>query len=243
MSTGTDLLHAVVIGASGGIGGALTEALAAREDVATVTALSRRPGATCAPPVVAGHIDLLDEASVSRAAESCREPAPRLVICAAGILHDAALQPEKSLRDLDPSRLAQVFAVNTIGPALVLKHFAPLLPRTGRSVIALLSARVGSISDNRLGGWYGYRASKAALNQLVRTASIEVARSRRDAIIVGLHPGTVDTPLSAPFRGNVAPGKLFTPRVSAAHLLAVIAGLAPADSGRCFAWDGSEVPA
>ena len=141
------------------------------------------------------------------------------------------------------SRLARIFAVNTIGPALVLKHFAPLLPRTGRSVIALLSARVGSISDNRLGGWYGYRASKAALNQLVRTASIEVARSRRDAVIVGLHPGTVETPLSAPFRGNVSPGKLFTPRVSAAHLLTAIEGLTPADSGKCFAWDGSEVPA
>ena len=243
MNSSTAPLHAVVIGASGGIGGAFVEALAARDGVASVTALSRHPADAALARVTTGHIDLLDEASVARAAQSCQDPAPGLVICAAGVLHDGPLQPEKSLRDLDPSRLARVFAINTIGPALVLKHFSPLLPRTGRSVIALLSARVGSISDNRLGGWYGYRASKAALNQLVRTASIEIARSRREAIVVGLHPGTVETPLSAPFQGNVAPGKLFTPAFAAARLLEVIDGLTPADSGRCFAWDGSEVPA
>lgn len=243
MEHGNEPLHAVVIGASGGIGGALVEALAAREDVASVTALSRRPSAAASTKVVAGYIDLLDEASVAQAAAACGDPAPRLVICAAGILHEGDVQPEKSLRDLDPARLARVFAVNTIGPALVLKHFSPLLPRKGRSTIALLSARVGSISDNRLGGWYGYRASKAALNQLVRTASIELARARREAVVVGLHPGTVDTVLSAPFSANVAPGKLFTPAYSAARLLEVLDGLSPADSGRCFAWDGSEVPA
>lgn len=243
MEHGNEPLHAVVIGASGGIGGALVEALAAREDVASVTALSRRPSAAASTKVVAGYIDLLDEASVAQAAAACGDPAPRLVICAAGILHEGDVQPEKSLRDLDPARLARVFAVNTIGPALVLKHFSPLLPRKGRSTIALLSARVGSISDNRLGGWYGYRASKAALNQLVRTASIELARARREAVVVGLHPGTVDTVLSVPFSANVAPGKLFTPAYSAARLLEVLDGLSPADSGRCFAWDGSEVPA
>ena len=243
MEHGKDPLHAVVIGASGGIGRAIVESLAAREDVARVTALSRRAMAPASSKVAVGHIDLLDEASVAQAAAACNDPAPRLVICAAGILHDGDLQPEKSLRDLDPARLAQLFAVNTIGPALVLKHFSPLLPRTGRNVIALLSARVGSISDNRLGGWYGYRASKAALNQLVRTASIEIARSRREAIIVGLHPGTVETALSAPFSANVATGKLFTPDYCAAKLLEVLDGLSPATSGRCYAWDGSEVPA
>ena len=243
MNTPDSPLHAVVIGASGGIGGALVEALLARNDVAAVTALSRRPAGALPARATGGHIDLLDEASVARAAQACREPAPRLVICAAGLLHDGELRPEKSLRDLDPAQLARLFAVNTIGPALVLKHFSPLLPARGRSVVALLSARVGSISDNRLGGWYGYRASKAALNQLVRTASIEVARSRRDAVIVGLHPGTVETALSAPFRGNVPPARLFTPAFAASRLLAVLDERTPADSGRCFAWDGSEVPA
>lgn len=236
-------LHAVVIGASGGIGRALAQALAARPDVASVTALSRRPVEFLDAKIAAGRIDLLDERSIAAAAAACAGLAPRLVVCAAGLLHAGPIQPEKSLRELDPDRLARVLAVNTIGPALVIKHFAPLLPRQGKSVIALMSARVGSISDNRLGGWYAYRASKAALNQVVRTASIEVARRWREAVIVGLHPGTVETPLSAPFRANLSPDKLFTPAFAAGRLLAVIDGLGPGDSGKCFAWDGSEVPA
>ena len=236
-------LHAVVIGASGGIGRALAQALAARPDVASVTALSRRPVEFLDAKIAAGRIDLLDERSIAAAAAACAGLAPRLVVCAAGLLHAGPIQPEKSLRELDPDRLARVLAVNTIGPALVIKHFAPLLPRQGKSVIALMSARVGSISDNRLGGWYAYRASKAALNQVVRTASIEIARRWREAVVVGLHPGTVETPLSAPFSPNLSPDKLFTPAFAAGRLLAVIDGLGPGDSGKCFAWDGSEVPA
>jgi len=236
-------LHAVVIGASGGIGRALAQALAARPDVAAVTALSRRPVEFLDAKIAAGRIDLLDERSIAAAAAACGGLAPRLVVCAAGLLHAGPIQPEKSLRELDPDRLARVLAVNTIGPALVIKHFAPLLPRQGKSVIALMSARVGSISDNRLGGWYAYRASKAALNQVVRTASIEIARRWHEAIVVGLHPGTVETPLSAPFSANLGPDKLFTPAFAAGRLLAVIDGLGPGDSGKCFAWDGSEVPA
>lgn len=232
---------AVVFGATGGIGRAFVEALAADPAVSTVTAVSRRAATWAFPNVVPLEADLLEEASIAAAAEACRARPPRLVIVATGVLHGEDLRPEKSLQDLDPARLARVFAINTIGPTLVIKHFAPLLPRTGKSVIAALSARVGSISDNRLGGWYAYRASKAALNQVVRTASIELTRRWRDACIVGLHPGTVATLLSEPFRGNVAPDKLFTPSRSTAHLLAVIDRLAPADSGRCFAWDGSVV--
>ena len=243
MSPAHSIEHAVVIGASGGIGHAFVGALAARLDVESVTALSRAPARFDHPKVTTGTLDLLDEDSIAAAAEACAARPPRWVICAAGILHEGGLQPEKSLRELDAQRLARVLAVNAIGPALVIKHFAPLLPRSGRSVIAALSARVGSIGDNRLGGWYSYRASKAALNQLIRTASIELARSRREAIVVGLHPGTVDTRLSAPFRGNVAPGKLFTPELSAGRLLDVLEGLPSSASGRCYAWDGSEVPA
>ena len=137
----------------------------------------------------------------------------------------------------------QLFAVNAIGPALVAKHFLPLLPRHGRSVFASISARVGSIEDNRLGGWYSYRASKAALNMLLKTYSIELKRRAPSAICVGLHPGTVDTALSKPFQGGVAPGKLFSPTQSAAYLLRVIDGLTPADNGAVFAWDGSQIPA
>jgi len=158
------------------------------------------------------------------------------------MLHGQGRGPEKRLADLDPAALAQAFAVNAIGPALVLKHFAPQLPREGKAVLAVLTARVGSISDNRSGGWYGYRAAKAAANQLVRTAAIEIGARRPNAICVALHPGTVDTALSAPFQRNVPEGKLFTPDFAAERLLAVIDGLTTADSGGFFAWDGEAIP-
>lgn len=244
---------AVVIGASGGLGAALVEALLARDDVATVLALSRSgPGAVPADAAAApgarllrGTIDLTDEPSIVAAAALARTLSPvRRVIVASGLLHAPdGLRPEKSLAMLDPVRLARLFAVNATGPALAAKHFLPVMPREGPAAFAAISARVGSISDNRLGGWYGYRASKAALNQLLRTAAIEWARTAREGVCVGLHPGTVDTPLSAPFRSTVPPGGLLSPAQSAAALLQVLDRLGPADSGRVFAWDGREVPA
>ena len=232
--------RAVVVGASGGIGGALTNALA---HVGTpVIALARRRPAEGAN-ITSGTIDIEDEDSIAGAFAALARPIPlRLVIVATGLLHDIGFQPEKNVRALDAGRLARSFAVNTIGPALVAKHALPLLPRDGRSVFAVISARVGSIGDNRLGGWYAYRASKAALNQIVRTLAVETKRTRPGTIIVALHPGTVATDLSAPFRGNVDAERVFTPAVAAAHLLDVIAQLTPDESGGFFAWDGSPIP-
>lgn len=217
------MTRAVVIGAGGGIGAALAEAL--EEEGTAVLRLAR------------SDLDVTDEAGIKAAA--ARAGAPELVVVATGLLHDAEHGPEKALRDLDPLWLARQYAVNAIGPALVAKHFLPVMPRTGRSVFAALSARVGSISDNRLGGWYGYRASKAALNQLIRTLAIEDKRRNDRGLVVALHPGTVDTRLSKPFqqRGR----DLFQPGRAAVQLLDVLDGLRPTDSGKIFAWDGAEI--
>jgi len=143
---------------------------------------------------------------------------------------------------LDAYALEKVLRINTVGPSLVAKHFLPLLQKDSKSVFACLSARVGSIEDNRLGGWYAYRASKAALNMILKTLSIELARSNPNAICVGLHPGTVDTALSMPFQGNVKPDKLFTPGKSASALLSVVNRLRQTDTGKCFAWNGEVIP-
>ena len=181
--------------------------------------------------------------AVAEAAARARSLGPvRLVLVATGLLHDEGLRPEKHWGALDGEALARSFAANAIGPALAAKHFLPLLPREGRSVFAALSARVGSIGDNRLGGWHAYRASKAALNMLLKTLAIELARRAPEAICVGLHPGTVATRLSEPFRGQVAPDRLFTPSQSARCLLKVVHALRPGDSGGVFAWDGARVP-
>lgn len=224
---------AVVVGAAGGIGTALVDAISASGRFEQVLALSRDGDPA---------LDLLDEASVAAVAERARrlDAPPRLVIDATGFLHDDRFRPEKSWREVDPAHLAHAFAVNATGPALLMKHLLPLLPREGKAVFATLSARVGSISDNRIGGWYAYRASKAALNQLVRCAAIELARTRRDAICVALHPGTVDTHLSAPFAKaglDVRP-----PETAAADLLAVIDALTPERSGALIDQNGVTIP-
>lgn len=235
-------LAAVVVGASGGIGRALVEAIAASGRYAAVHGLSRS-GAAMPDGVLSGRIDVTDEAAIAAAAALLAAGPPiGLAIVATGALHGEGSGPEKTWRELDAGRLLEAFRVNAVGPALVAKHVLPLLPRRGRAVFAALSARVGSIGDNRLGGWYGYRASKAALNQLLRTLAIELARTRPDAICLGLHPGTVDTGMSRPFQAGVAGAKLFSPEVSAAHLLGVIDRATPAESGRVLAWDGAVVP-
>lgn len=151
------------------------------------------------------------------------------------------MSPEKSYRQIDGAALDRLFRVNATGPALVMRHFLPLLARDRRGVMAALSARVGSIGDNRLGGWVGYRSAKAALNQIIRTLAIELARTHPHTILAGLHPGTVDTELSAPFQRNVAADKLFTPEQAAGHLLDLIERLTPTDSGVCFDWAGERI--
>ncbi len=230
--------RAIVIGSSGGIGAALERALAAMGFA--VTGLSRSQGEGQAGDEQ--PIDLDSEASIEAAALCLRDQAPFThILITTGLLHDAGVAPEKALRELDQASLMRLFAINAVGPALVAKHFVPLLPRHGRCVFAALSARVGSIGDNRLGGWYGYRASKAALNMFIKTLAIELARTRPQAICVALHPGTVDTGLSKPFQKAVAPGRLFSPDQAAAHLLDVIDQLTPAQTGRCFAWNGAEI--
>ncbi|MES3093052.1 SDR family NAD(P)-dependent oxidoreductase [Sphingomonas aerolata] len=223
---------AVVIGASGGIGKALEEALRDEGTFDAVHGFSRSADGD-------RHLDLEDEASIAAAAT--KVGSPTLVIVATGLLHAGDKGPEKAMRDLDPVWMARNFAINAIGPALVAKHFLPTMPKAGRIVFAVLSARVGSIGDNKLGGWYGYRASKAALNQFVRTIAIEDKRRNSSGIVVGLHPGTVDTGLSQPFQGNVTPGTLFKPDRAAVQLLDVIDGLRAPDSGKLFAWDGVEI--
>lgn len=230
--------RAAVFGASGGIGGALLARLRADPTISAAIGVSRRH----AEGVELTGVDMTDEAALAEAAQRLGEDtrALRLVVVATGALHDAGGGPEKSLRDLDPARLAGAFAANAIGPALVLKHVAPLLPREGRSVFVALSARVGSIGDNGLGGWHGYRASKAALNQLIHTAAIELKRTRPNAILACLHPGTVSTPLSAPFAKTGL--DVVDPDRAAARLLAVIARLEPGDSGGFFDYRGEAIP-
>jgi NAD(P)-dependent dehydrogenase (short-subunit alcohol dehydrogenase family) len=231
---------ALVVGAQGAIGSALVETLANNPGVQSVLALARSPVPHVNPKVTPRPLDILDEDSIRVALAGIARI--DLAIVATGRLHvPGGPQPEKSWRALDKTALLESFAINAIGPALVAKHVLSLLPREGKSVFAALSARVGSISDNRLGGWYGYRASKAALNQLIRCVSIELAHHRKDAICVGLHPGTVDSGLSRPFQTGVADGTLFTPAFAAERLLAVIDTLDKDSTGQLIAWDGSTV--
>jgi NAD(P)-dependent dehydrogenase (short-subunit alcohol dehydrogenase family) len=221
---------AAVFGTTGGIGAALGAALTDSGRFDTVLGFSRSGDPA---------FDLTDEASLAQASELIAGAGDvRLVIIATGMLHERDALPEKSWRELDADRLARTFAINATGPALVMKHLLPRLPGSGKAVFAALSARVGSIGDNRLGGWYGYRASKAALNQLVHCAAIELARRAPEAICVALHPGTVATRLSAPF----ASASGITPIEAARHLLGVIDRLGAKDSGGFYDWRGTPVP-
>lgn len=229
---------AVVVGASGGIGGGLCRQLAANPACTRLYACARQPGETGLA------IDLEDEASIAAAAAEIAESGqPALVIGATGMLHhpEKNRQPEKSFKHLSSEGLIDYYTANCIAPALLAKHFLPLLPRRGKTVLALLSARVGSIADNRKGGWHGYRAAKAGLNMLIRNFALEMGLRNPDAVVIGLHPGTVATGLSAPFRGMVN-HDIFSPDEAAQHLLAVIDAAGPDATGHQLDWKGEVIP-
>lgn len=236
---------AVVIGVAGGVGGALAQAMAAQGRYDAVVGIARRrpddwPEDPARPFLAADITDEAQVADVARRVGSLGRPV-RIVV-ATGLLHSKGVSPEKNLRMLDPDALTTLFRVNAVAPALIAKHLLPLTPRDRLSVFAALSARVGSISDNRLGGWYGYRASKAALNMLIATLAIEHRRSRPQGICVALHPGTVETRLSEPFRHGAANAAArLKPAECAKALIAVMDGLVPDDTGRFLAWDGRPI--
>jgi len=189
-------------------------------------------------------MDIVDEAQIVSGLEQIRQQIERLhlVIYCVGFLHEGEIQPEKSLQQIQPDHLLRYFQVNSIGAVLLAKHLIPLLKHPERSVLACISAKIGSIADNQSGGWYGYRASKAALNMLMRTAALEYGRKSPKTIVAMLHPGTTDTRLSQPFQRNLPPDKLFSVERTVSQLLEVIAGLQPEQSGEFFSWDGSPLP-
>ncbi|MGB1069423.1 MAG: SDR family NAD(P)-dependent oxidoreductase [Henriciella sp.] len=236
-------MRAIIVGASGGIGAALSETLAQRGW--QVLALSRRGISPAHENIVTGFIDICDEDSIAAAARAVGEDhPPQLVVVATGLLSGInGVQPEKTYRHQSMNAFQTVFQTNTFGPALVAKYFLPLMPRRGRAIFAALSARVGSIGDNRIGGWHAYRSSKAALNMLIKNFAIEQTRRNPDFVAVSLHPGTVDTDLSRPFQAGVPDKSLFTPQTSAAYLADVLANLKSDDTGKAFDWAGQEIPA
>jgi NAD(P)-dependent dehydrogenase (short-subunit alcohol dehydrogenase family) len=244
---------ALVVGASRGIGLALTSAELAKPGAGTVIATHREDSDLSGLEALARkaggqltlhELEVTNERSLKRFSEyiACWKQGIDQIIVASGILHEADIRPEKSLSRCRPDDLLRMFEVNSIGPLMVARALIPLQPRNKPFTFAALSAMVGSIDDNRLGGWYGYRASKAALNQFIRTLAIECRVSHPHAKIVVLHPGTTDTDLSRPFQRNIPPGRLYSPELTACRLLQVIGRSAAEDSGRFLNWDGSPIP-
>lgn len=231
----------LVFGASGAIGKALISHCREQYPTAKIVAVTRAEVEKMSS--VEYHIvDFFDEDALAALSKLLSEHGKfDLMINAIGILHDNQVQPEKSLKDLSADKLQHVFNINTVIPALLFKHFSILLSKESSSIFAMLSARVGSIADNKLGGWYSYRASKAALNMIVKNTAIEIGRFNKQAIIVGVHPGTVNSNLSSPFQNHVPEHKLFQPDFAASKIIEVLSDLTAVSSGKCFAWDAKEV--
>jgi NAD(P)-dependent dehydrogenase (short-subunit alcohol dehydrogenase family) len=241
---------ALVIGANRGIGLATTRALLDDPAMTGIVATYRSADSAEA---LAGtddsrlrlfQLEVTDQGSIERLASAIKSAgiSPELVVHCAGILHEDGVQPEKSLRHCDAEALQRLFAVNSIAPLMLARALIPLMPKRQTAHFAVLSAMVGSIADNRLGGWYGYRASKAALNQFIRTLAIECRRTHPELCITAIHPGTTDTGLSRPFQANVEPGKLYSAQQTAARILEVVYAGTPGVSGRFVNWDGSDIP-
>ncbi len=232
--------RAAVFGASGGIGAAICRLLA--DNGVQVHAGSRSGEVPKHQHIIPFHFDLEDEASIAKAAEDMADAPPQLTLIATGVLTLAdGTGPERSMKATDPQAMARVMAINTTGPALIAKHILPLMPRDDRFVFAAISAKVGSISDNAIGGWHSYRASKAALNMLVKNWAIEMGRTHQHGAILALHPGTVDTALSKPFQANLPDGQLTTRRDAALNLLDVMLDAGPGDSGKLLNYRGDEI--
>ncbi len=223
-----DGYRAVVLGSSGGIGSAFCRIVKDDPRLGELLAISRRDDG----------FDITDEASVERTAAAVAGEPIHLLICATGILTAGEAGPEKTLRQISPDVMLDTFRINAVGPAIVAKHFLPLLDRRGRTLAAFLSARVGSIGDNRLGGWISYRSSKAALNQIVRTASIEIGRTHADSVIVAMHPGTVATSFSSRYAKN---HDVTEPDAAGRSMLRTLDGLDRSLTGSFLAYDGSPI--
>lgn len=235
----------IIFGASGALGNAITYNLSAQFPEAHISAFSRSDLSQENSGKIQFHQidDYCNEDALKNAASIASEFGPvHLVFVAIGLLHDDdGLYPEKSLRDLSEENYMRIFSANLIAPALIAKYFIPKMSRSDTAIFAAISARVGSISDNRLGGWYAYRASKAALNMTLKNIALETERRNKNAIILGLHPGTVDSALSKPFQSHVPAGKLFTPEFSAEKMIDVMLQRTAEDSGKCFDWNNKEI--
>ncbi len=230
-----------IIGSSGAIGRAFLDAYIADKEISNIYSISRTEVELNDARIIHINIDVTDEVSVKAAASKIGENRLDKLIVATGILHTELFGPEKSIKDIKIENFVKIFSVNAFGPALIGKYFLPLMKKDKKSIAAFLSARVGSISENKLGGWYSYRASKSALNQIIKNFSIESKRTNPAGIIIGLQPGTVKSKLSEPFQKNVKKGKLLLPKDSVKSLIRVIESVMQNDSGKIFDWKGEEI--
>jgi len=239
---------ALIVGAGQGIGLEFVRQLVQRDEIDRLYATYRNPQtellAITDTRLSCLSMDITDEEQIAAVINAIQAETNALhtVINCVGVLHEGTMQPEKSLRQVNAEQLLRYFQVNSVGAMLIAKHVQPLLKHRDRAIFATISAKIGSIGDNHLGGWYGYRASKAAQNMLMKTAAIEYARSSPKTLVVTLHPGTTDTGLSQPFQSNVPAEKLFSVERTVSQLLEVIEQLQEGDSGQFFSWNGSRLP-